>query len=168
MSGLERLVADLLQIAETPLYSAYRWLGRQLGRDIALSEFLQTVSEAIERDVFRLWIVDVRTGDRSELFEVPSDLWRRYVNEPFLDERYDPFGVSLTLGGAAEVAAEPEWEFTLNFDDLIFEIAAVPGEEEKALDQLARCYPDVRAAVTAREDRGSLRRLVGTLHVTGS
>lgn len=169
MSGLERLIADLVQIAEAPLYSTYRWLGRQLGRDVPLSEFLRVVAAAIERDVLRLWSVDAKTGDRTELYEVPPDLERRYVAEPSLDARYDPFGMSLTLGAAADVDAEPEWEFTVNFDDRIFEITAMAGREDAALDQLSRCYPDLHPAVTAREDRGELRRLVGTLsHATGS
>lgn len=163
MSGLERLIVDLVQIAEAPLYSTYRWLGRQLGRDVPLSEFLRITNEAIERDVLRLWSVDSETGDRTEVFEVPRDLERRYAAEPSLDERYDPFGMSLTLGAAADVEAEPEWEFTLNFDDLLFEITAVPGQEDEALGQLARCYPELRAAVTAYEDLGALRRVVGTL-----
>ncbi len=163
MSGLERLIVDLVQIAEAPLYSTYRWLGKQLGRDLPLSEFLRITTEAIERDVIRLWIVDAETGDRTELFEVPHSLEYRYTAEPFLDEHYDPFGMSLTLGAAADVEGEPEWEFELNFDDLLFEITAVPGQEDKALDQLARCYPELRADVTASEDFGGLRRVVGTL-----
>lgn len=169
MSGLERLIVDLVQIAEAPLYSTYRWLGRQLGRDVSLSEFLRVVAGAIERDVLRLWSIDAATGDRTELFEVPPDLAQRYAAEPSLDARYDPFGMSLTMGAAAHVEPEPEWEFTVNFEDRIFEITVMAGRESEAIDQLARCYPDLRPAVTAREDRGEFRRLVGTLsHATGS
>lgn len=169
MSGLERLIVDLVQIAEAPLYSTYRWLGRQLGRDVPLSEFLRVVASAIDRDVLRLWSVEAETGDRTELYEMPPDLERRYVAEPSLDARYDPFGMSLTLGAAADVDSEPEWEFTVNFDDHIFEITAVPGREDEALDQLGRCYPDLHPAVTARENSGALRRLVGTLrHAPGT
>lgn len=169
MSGLEWLIVDLVQIAEAPLYSTYRWLGRQLGRDVLLSEFLLVVAAAVERDVLRLWSVDSDTGDRTELYDVPSDLEQRYVAEPSLDSCYDPFGMSLTLGAAADVDAEPEWEFTVDFDHRLFEITAMVGREEEALHQLSRCYPDLRPAVTAREDRGGLRRVVGTLgHATGS
>lgn len=169
MSGLERLIVDLVQITETPLYSTYRWLGSQLGRDVPLSEFLRIVADAIERDVLRLWSVDVKTGDRTELYEVPPDLEHLYVAEPSLDSRYDPFGMSLTLGATADVDAEPEWEFTINFDDQFFEITAMAGREEGALDQLARCYPDFRPIVTASEDRGERRHLTGILrHPTGS
>lgn len=168
MSGLERLIVALVQIAEAPLYSTYRWVGRQLGRDLPLSEFLRIVAAAIERDVLRLWHVDAKTGDRTELYEVPADLERHYATDASLDSRYDPFGISLTLGGAAEVDADPDWEFTINFDDRVFEITATPGLEEEALDQLCRCYPDLRPTVTASEDRGELRHLVGRLrHATG-
>jgi hypothetical protein len=163
MTGLERLILDLVQIAEAPLYSTYRWLGRRLGRDVPLSEFLKVVAAAVARDVLRLWSVDATSGDRAEMFEVPPDLERRYAAEPKLDSRYDPFGISLTLGSAAEVEAEPAWEFTVNFDDHIFEIKAEVGREDEALAQLSRCYPDLRPAVTVREDQGEVRRLVGTL-----
>ena len=165
MTGLERLIVDLVQIAEAPLYSTYRWLGRQLGRDMPLGEFLRIIAQAVERDVLRLWTVDTETGDRTELFEMPPGLEYRYFDEPALDDRYDPFGLSLTLGTATDVDAQPEWEFTLNFDDLVFEIVAVAGHEAEALDELRRCYPNLRAAVNARENRGALRRLVGTLCV---
>lgn len=169
MSALERLIVDLVQVAEAPLYSTYRWLGGQLGRDLSLSEFLRVVAAAIEGDVLRLWSVDAKTGDRTELYDVPEDLERRYAAEPALDSRYDPFGISLTLGAAADVDAEPEWEFTVNFDDRVFEITAVPGREAEALSELSRCYPDLRPIVTASEDRGQLRRLAGSLrHVSGT
>jgi hypothetical protein len=169
VSGLERLIVDLVQIAEAPLYSTYRWLGRQLGRDLPLSEFLRVVAAAIERDVLRLWSVDAKTGDRTELYEVPGDLEHRYMAEPALDSRYDPFGMSLTLGAAADVDAEPEWEFTVNFDDQVFEITAMAGREEEALDELSRCYPDLHPTVTARGERGERRHLAGSLrHVSGT
>ncbi|MCL4293787.1 MAG: hypothetical protein KJ056_12290 [Acidimicrobiia bacterium] len=163
MTGLERLILDLVQVGEAPLYSTYRWLGRQLGRDVSLSEFLKAIAAAVERDALRLWSVDVSTGDRTELFGVPADLERRYVAEPLLDARYDPFGISLTLGGAAEAEAEPAWEFMVDFDNRMFEIKAVAGREDEALDQLSRCYPDLHPVVTARGDHGEVRRLVGTL-----
>lgn len=163
MSGLERLILDLVQIAEAPVYSTYRWLGRELGRDMPLSEFLRIIGRAIERDVLRLWSIDPRSGDRTELFDVPPDLESRYQNEPELDERFDPFGLSLTLGATADVEAEPEWELDLDFDEGVFELELHGGHEAEALEQLARCYPDLRASVTARQDDGGVRRVVGTL-----
>jgi hypothetical protein len=127
------------------------------------------VAGAIELDVLRLWSVDPETGDRTRLYEVPPDLEQRYAGEPSLDARYDPFAMSLTLGAAADVEAEPEWEFTVNFEDRIFEITAMAGREDEAFEQLSRCYPDLRPTLTAREDRGESRRLVGTLScATGS
>lgn len=72
-------------------------------------------------------------------------------------------GLSLTLGAAADVGATPEWEFAVNFDHRLFEITAAAGREDEALDQLSRCYPDLRPTVTVREDCGERWRLVGTL-----
>ena len=165
MTGLERLIVDLVQIAEAPVYSTYRWLGRQLGRDLPLSEFLRVVGQAIEGDLLRLWSIDARSGDRTELLSVPPDLESRYESEAGLDDRYDPFGLSLTLGASANVDAEPEWEFRIDFDDQVFEITAQAGHEAEALEELTRCYPDLHPSVTAREQHGQLRRLVGILRM---
>lgn len=162
MTGLECLIVDLVGIAEAPVYSTYRWLGRQLGRDVSLSEFLHVVGQAIERDVVRLWSIDTGSAERTELFSVPPDLQTRYESEPGLDDRYDPFGLSLTLGASADVDAEPEWKFRLDFDDQVFEITAQVGHEAEALEQLTRCYPELRPSVTVREEHGQVRRLVGT------
>lgn len=163
MSGLEQLIVDLVQIAEAPLYSTYRWLGRQLGRDLSLSEFLRVTEQAVARDVLRLWSVDADTGDRTELFDVPPDLADRYSAAQPIDDTYDPFGLSLTLGVSVDVDAEPDWAFTLDFGQGTFEISAVSGREDEALSQLVRCYPDLRPTVTAREERGGRRWLSGTL-----
>jgi hypothetical protein len=43
MNSVELLLVDLVQVAETPLYSAYRWLAKRLGRELPLSEFLRMI-----------------------------------------------------------------------------------------------------------------------------
>lgn len=143
MTGLERLIVDLVQIAEAPLYSTYRWLGCQLGRELRFSEFLRIVGRAVEDGILRLWSVDSRSGDRTEYFVAPTDLEARYGAKPKLDDSYDPFGFSLTLGAAADSDTEPDWELGLDFEDNVFEVTAVPGYEMDALDALGRCLPDL-------------------------
>lgn len=163
MNGLERLILDLVEIAEAPLYSTYRWLGRQLGRDLVLREFLEVVERAVEKDVLRLWSIDSSTGDRTEYFCVPSGLDDRYRSVTDLDERYDPFGLSLTPGASVEEDTRPDWEFSLDFERLTFTISAAPGHERNALEEIELCYPDFQARVTGREETDRGCRLVGML-----
>lgn len=163
MTGLERLIIELVQMAEAPLYSTYRWLGQELGRELRLSEFLRIVGGALREDLLRLWSIDPRSGERTEYFAVPPDLEARYSAEPELDGSYDPFGLSLTLGAAADSDADPKWMFHLHFEDHVFEVIAIPGHEMEALDAIGRCFPDLQAFETAREDTDGLRRIVGTL-----
>jgi len=163
MTGVEQLIVDLVQNAESPLYSTYRWVGQQLGRDVSLSEFLQVASRAVEQDIVRLWSVDSETGDRTELYDVPPNLEHRYATESPLDTQYDPCGMSLSLGSAADSVRDPEWEFQLDFENDVFRISARSGYEPKALDELARCYPDLRLSVTDREEHGGYCRVDGTM-----
>lgn len=163
VTGLEQLIIDLVQMAEAPLYSTYRWLGQQLGHELRLSEFLRIVGSAVSKDLLRLWSVDYPSGDRTEHFAVPADLEVRYSTEPGLDRTYDPFGFSLTLGAAADVDAEPNWQLRVDFEDQAFEVTAVPGHEMEALDAFGRCFPDLHVVETAREETDGLCRIVGTV-----
>lgn len=98
MNSIELLLVDLVRVAEAPLYSAYRWLGKQCGRQLRLGEFLVLVDRLVSMDVLRLWEIDHRSGDRSELYAVPDSLEARYSAIEDLDDRFDPFGLSVTLG----------------------------------------------------------------------
>lgn len=120
ISDLEQVILDLVQMAESPLYSTYRWLEHETGRDISFSEFRRVVNGGIEHGVFRLWILDV-AGDRRELIEIPPDLESRYMKEPVLEDSHDPFGMSLTLGAHA-VHEEPDWKVDVDFKKGVFEL----------------------------------------------
>jgi len=61
MNSLHLLLLELLRMAETPVYSAFRWLGQQLGRPIALQEFVQLVDDLLEKNAIQLRAVDVDT-----------------------------------------------------------------------------------------------------------
>jgi hypothetical protein len=163
MNSVELMVTDLVQIAEAPLYSTYRWLGRQLGRDLPLGEFLRLVDELIARDVLRLWEVDHRSHDRTELFGVPEGLEERYRTAEGLDESFDPFGLSLTLGTAADVEAEPSWEVDFDFERGRFELLAEAGIDDDAVKQASRYFPDVALVAEQREPAGGRVRIVGRI-----
>lgn len=115
MNSVE-LLLDLVRIAEVPLYSSYCWLGGQFGCQLSLGEFLRLVEDLLARDVLRLWEIDPQSHDRTELFAVPEGLKERYRSVGELDGRFDPFGLSLTLGASAQVDVEPSWEIDLDFE----------------------------------------------------
>jgi hypothetical protein len=163
MTGLEWMIAEMAGTAETPLYSMYRWMSERLGHMVSLAEFLRVVGSGVRRDVFRLWQVETSGSDRTELFDVPRDLESRYMGEARLDPRYDPFGLSLTLGAAAGVGANPDWEVDLDFVEGTFRLEVRDGEEAEVVAQLERCLPGVRFAATGRSGYGDVRRVVGKL-----
>lgn len=161
MNSLELMLVDLVAVAESPLYSAYRWLGRRVGRQLSLHEFLGLLDELAQRDVLRLWEVDYRSHDRTELFRVPESLEERYRAAEGLDDRFDPFGLSLTLGAAADREAVPEWEIDFDFNEGRFDLMASAGADNEALKEAARYLPDVQLVPTEREP------LDGRVHVVG-
>lgn len=136
MTGVEWLIVDLVATGEAPLYPTYVWVGRRLGRATSLREFLQIVAAAVEADVLRLWNVDPVFGDRTELFSVPPELASRYEGETTLDESYDPFALSLTLGVAADVDRKPRWEVSLDFDEGSFELIVRDADASEAIAQV--------------------------------
>jgi hypothetical protein len=115
MNSIDLMLLDLVQIAEAPVYSAHRWLSRQLGRELSMAEFLRLLAPLVDEDVIRLWAVDSTTHERRRWIEVPSDLDERYARIPDLDDSFDPFGLSLTLGPAADLDADPDWEVDFDF-----------------------------------------------------
>lgn len=155
---VEALLIDLVQMAETPLYSAYAWLGKQLGRPVAMAEFLSVVDTMMKADVLRLWQVDT---NRTELYELPSDLRQQYASLRHDEPDYDPLGLSITLGDAADRETEPDWKLDIDFDRGRFEITATSDAEASALQQATRYYPDIDLVVDRRLVEGATIRLTG-------
>jgi hypothetical protein len=153
VNSIDLWLLELLQIAEAPVYSAYRWLGRQLGRELSMAEFLRLLAPLLEGDVVRLWAVDVATEERSRWSEIPPDLEQRYAEVRDLDDSFDPFGLSLTLGLAADLEASPDWEVDFDFEERRFAVTAKPHAVDSAQQQVRRLFPDVDFA---EEERGSL------------
>jgi len=171
VNSIELQLLDLLQKAETPLYSAQRWVVRQLGRELAMPEFLRLLAPLLEDDVVRLWAVDASTGERSRRSAVPPDLAERYAAEAsHLDDSFDPFGLSLTLGPAAEAQANAEWG--LEIDGRCFRVTAQLHAVEDVRRQVERLFPDLNFVEESRnvdgdrvEINGSITEAPGTFRV---
>lgn len=164
MTPIEAMLLDLIRIAESPLYSAYRWLGREIGRDMRLDRFLALIDHLLEADTLRLWLVDPATQERTRLPRVPAQLDARYSAESTLDPAFDPFGLSLTLGPSARRDEDPEWEVDFDFAQGRFHLTAVVGREAKALGQLERLFPDLELHQRERTQDGDRAQIFGVVN----
>jgi hypothetical protein len=160
INALAEIILDLVQMAESPLYSTYKWVGQQLGRDVAMSEFFRAVDDAIREDLLRLFSVD--SGVRTELFSLPPDLESRYKSEPDLDDAYDPFSLTLTPGIKAP-EHEPDWEMDIDFEGDTFALLVRESDPEAILAQVARLYPGLRFLPSIREELTNGMRVSGTI-----
>lgn len=142
MNSINLRLLDLIQVAEAPVYSAYRWLSRQLGRQLSMAEFFRLLAGMVEDDVVRLWAVDVVTHERSRWNDIPDDLEERYAQIGELDDGFDPFGLSLTLGPAADLEVSPDWEVDFDFDGRRFVVLANPHAVASARQQIRRMFPE--------------------------
>jgi hypothetical protein len=163
MTPIESMLIDLVQIAESPLYSAYRWLGRELGRDVRLDAFLRLIDQLLRDEKLRLWRVDPESQERTRVFRIPAGIERRYTAEPSLDPAFDPFGLSLTLGPEAPRDEDSEWEVDFDFDEGRFTLVAVASREEEAVAQLKRLFPDVGLLTVERTRAGGRVQIAGTI-----
>jgi hypothetical protein len=167
MNSIELMLLDLVQIAEAPVYPAHRWLSGQLGRESSMAEFLRLLEPLVEEDVVRLWAVDSTTHERVRWRELPSALAQRYAQVPDLDDSFDPFGLSLTLGPAADLDASPDWEAVFDFDERRFRVTAKPGAIAGALAQIERLFPDLEFVEDDTGPGGDRVLVVGSVRERG-
>jgi hypothetical protein len=167
VNSLHLLLLDLLRMAETPLYSAYGWVGREAGRRVAMSEFLGMVWELMERGLLRLWAPDDESLGRTELFEVPPDLEERYAALGHTDDSYDPFRLSLTLGSKAERDVELDWQVDLDFARGRFRLLARATARDDALQHLTRYFADVDLIPEKTTPEVSKVRVIGRVVAHG-
>jgi hypothetical protein len=163
MTPFEDMLIDLVQVAESPLYSTYRWLGRELGRDVQISGFLHLVDHLVHNQSLCLWLVDLDSQERKRLRRVPPELERRYAAEADLDPAFDPFGLSLTVGPTANVDEEPEWEADFDFGDGRFRLLASDRREAESIEQLEVLFPDLEFLEEERTNVGGRAQIVGAI-----
>lgn len=163
MNSIDLTLLELLQVAETPVYSAHGWLGRRLGHDVALDEFLSLVAALMRDDVVRLWVIDAATHERTRLSALPSGLPQSYRELPVSDDAFDPFGLSLTLNPTADLAATPVWQVDLDFEGGSYILEACPRLVEDASRAMQRTFPDVVLVEIARVVQEERVRVTGTI-----
>jgi hypothetical protein len=103
---------ELLGDAETPLYSAFRHAQKRAS-GLSLTEFLRQIDRMIQEDIVRLWLAT--EVERRRLSLVPADLVSRYESSSDLDDSYDPFGFTLTLGDSAPAFGTSPWTLDVDF-----------------------------------------------------
>ncbi|MDQ1443677.1 MAG: hypothetical protein QOI20_141 [Acidimicrobiaceae bacterium] len=126
-----------------------------------MDEFCRLIINMLEQDYIQLWFVG--EGDRTELYELPSDLAQRYAALAHTDPTFDPLGYSLTLGPKAVPESMPDWETDISFDKSTFLLLAKPSKQDQAFDQLARLFPDVRWVITDRAENSDGIRVAGRI-----
>ena len=163
MNSVDLMLLDLIQLAEAPLYSAYRWLGRELGYEISMTGFTQLLAPLVENDVVRLWSVEIGTGERTRWYEIPPDLEQRYAAIEDLDGSFDPFGLSLTIGSAADLGTHPEWEVDLDFDEQRFTLRARSTVVDVAWQQIRQLFPGISFRELDRRADSDRVRIIGSM-----
>lgn len=164
MNPFEYDLLDLLQMAETPLYSLYRWLEEEvLGTELSMVEFLEMIDSLIERDLVELHHVDWETHVGTVVPAIPAGLMEAYAAHPDLDKVYDPLGYSVALGPAADVRETPDWEIDVDFVARSFVLTAEPDAVAEGFTQIGRLYDAVAFVETGREVVDSRVRVEGVL-----
>lgn len=79
------------------------------------------------------------------------ELDQQYAEVTDLDDSFDPFGLSLTLGRAADLKARPNWEVNFDFPRQRFVMKAKPHAIQTAQEQVERLFPDLDFAEDGRE-----------------
>jgi hypothetical protein len=158
MTEINRLLLELVEMAEAPLYSSYRWTADELGRAVPMSEFLDCVDDLLRQDALRLWSLDVKAREKSRLARLPTGLEQAYGRFEALDGSYDPLDLTLTLGPAANLdSPPPAWELDVDFEKGTFRLVAAPGTEDEAWEGIARTYPSAAFIEEGRAVRSTDR-----------
>lgn len=153
MTRAELLLVELVNLGESPLYSAMAWLASELDRPVEIGEFLTILGGLVERDIVRLWSVDRTSHDRTELYAVPAGLVEKYQRSRHVDQRFDPFGLSLTIGPAATEPPAPPWEVEWSIERGEFSLRAEPSEVDRALAAIAERVLDRRLVVVETNEK---------------
>ena len=151
---------DLLQDAETPLFSAFHHARGHAVGGLTLDEFLVDLQQLLESRLVLLW--RHAEGVTEQLTSFPEGLAATYSGEGHSDFRYDPFGYSLSVGPAAEPPTHPpEWTFHADFSSGEFVWEGPPELEEESFKQILESHPTYRLEHRKRQNVAGRVRLTG-------
>jgi len=149
---------QLLGDAETPLYSAFRHAQKHAS-GLSLTEFLRQIDRMIQEDVVRLWLT--AEVERQRLSRVPANLVSRYESLEDLDDSYDPFNFTLTLGDNAPKFGPSPWTLDVDFGAHTFLWEGETEAFEDALAKIRLVHPTYEFEVLNREPAGNRLRIRG-------
>jgi hypothetical protein len=102
LGGLERDLIELVALAPTPLYSAYKYAVRDMAAPFTMADYFRLVDRLLAAGILELWQEDL-----DQPFEVvPSDLPERYAAAEHDDMTYDPFTFSLFITPKGEMLVD--------------------------------------------------------------
>jgi hypothetical protein len=156
MQGIKALILDRAAVAETPLYSITRWVEQESGHPIEMKLVLRIVEDLMTDDRVRLWEVDAVSGDRTELFVMPSALVDRYAANGHTDPSFDPLGLSVTAAEPSPGSAQPAWDIDVDVEQNTFVLHVSNQLENELMAKLEVIFPLLKFEVMTRReiDRG--------------
>ena len=167
MNSIDLTLLKLIQIAESPVYSAYRWLGREIGRELSMTEFFRILAPLLEDDVVRLWAVELapRNGLGGMSYRPTS---RSVTQRSLTSTAALTRSVSgLTLGPVADLESSPDWEVDFDFEGRRFAVTAKPHAAEGVQQQIGRLFPCLDFVEEDRELVGDRIRITGSMTENG-
>lgn len=157
MDDVHRAIVRTLRDAEEPIHIARREAGEELGRYLDVQEFADAISELLESDMVQLWHTDARTGDRTEMYVLPS---------PIGLDTFDPAELTLGLGPNAKKEGPPLWRIHVDLERHTFLLEADVSAEEQAIQQMYRQNPEVEFHVKRRVVVDGRLRIEGSTAAT--
>lgn len=155
MDEVQRAIVRALRDDEEPLDVARQEAGEELGRDLEEREFADAISELLESDTVQLWHTDVRTGDRTELYVLPSLLGLDTV---------DPAELTLGLGPNAKKEGPPRWRIHVDIKHHTFLLEADVSAEKEAVRRMYHENPEVEFRIERRIVVDDRVRIEGSTH----
>jgi hypothetical protein len=149
----------LLQDAETPLYSAYRFVADTIHPTMRLDEFLTLVNTSMSES--QVVLRQVTEGKGREVDSIPEGLAQKYESVEGLDPRFDPFGYSLRLGPEAPDHDHPVWLIDVDLVAGLFTWEGDPRMEGETIDRVSRLHPGYTFSTVSREESGGRLRVKG-------
>ena len=164
MNWIEHEVAELVRMAETPLYSLLSWMKRELGLRLTIESSLEIARSMDDHRHLVLWRVRHGQRERVDVFpsipELARDYWRLAAGED-----YDPLGYSVSLAKDISLDDPPDWSADFDFEAETVELRSNGPGIEEILEQLRPWQPDVTIRVVQERVEGQSVLWRGTLAI---